>query len=86
MDEFSELLARVSTHVLWFQLMTQPQRVQSRVRWRGDNPKPEVEPAVPEELGKLRPYMDQLVKEDHVRQWKWAKKQGKLEHLERLYD
>lgn len=82
MEEFSGLLARVSTYVLWHHLMTQPQRVQTRSLWRADNPKPSVQPAEPSELDKLRPYMDQLIKEDHVKQWKRAQKQGKLRHMQ----
>lgn len=78
MEEFSELLSRVSTHVLWDRLMTQPQRTQTRVRWRADNPKPAVQPGDNEELIELRPYMEQIIKEDHERQWKRAQKQGKL--------
>ena len=82
MEEFSELLSRVSTSVLWFQLMTQPQRVQTRSLWREENPKPAIAPAVPEELLQLRPYMEQLIKEDHIKQWKRAARQGKLKHLD----
>lgn len=82
MDEFSELLARVSTFVLWHHLMTQPQRVQTRVLWRNDNPKPAVQPAEPDELDQLRPHMEALLKEDHLKQWKRAAKQGKLNHMQ----
>lgn len=78
MDEFSELLSRVSTMVLWFQLMREDQRKQCRLRWRIVNLMSTKLPKEPEELELLRPYALKVVKEDHVAQWEKAARDGKL--------
>jgi hypothetical protein len=82
MDEFSELLTRVPTKVLWDQLMTRPQQNQA---WQLCNPGGSVVPArgaSSDELRSLRPFMEQVIKEDHVKQWEEAAKQGKLRHMQ----
>lgn len=78
MEEFSELLSRVSTKVLWFQLMTQPQRTQARHLWCQDNPDATPEPQEPDGIEAFREYSERLIKEEHVHQWETAFKQGKI--------
>lgn len=82
MDEFSELLARVPTKVLWDHLMTQPQRNQAHRLWHPKGIDVPAKGVVPDDLRNLRPFMDQVVKDDHARQWEEAEKQGKLGHTQ----
>lgn len=76
MEEFSKLLARVSTKVLWNQLMTQPQRTQAQQRWQQNGG------SSLDSNTELRHYMEQVLMEDHVKQWEEAEKQGKLSHIQ----
>lgn len=82
MEEFSELLSRVPTKVLWDQLMTQPQRHQAYHLWKSECSCVPAKGVSPDDLRILRPFMQQVIKEDHVAQWMEAEKQGKLGHTQ----
>lgn len=77
-EEFSELLAKVSTKVLKNELMTNQQRMLARALWEacnyGGKPKPgDFKNMEPERL-----YCEWVLKIDHEQQWKNAKKHVKL--------
>lgn len=82
MDEFSELLARVPTTILWNQLMTQPQRNQAHQCWSHTGSGVPAKGVSADDLRSLRPFMEQVVQEDHAKQWEEARKQGKLGHMQ----
>lgn len=78
MDEFNQLLAKVSTDVLWKVLMTAQQRMLATALWEacnyGGKPKPENF----KNMEKKREYAEWVLRIDHRQQWNKAQKTVKL--------
>jgi hypothetical protein len=78
MEEFSRLLAKVSTDVLWNVLMTQQQRIFATALWQAANYGGRPKPQDLKHMEKKRVYAEWVLRINHQEQWKKAKKQGKL--------
>lgn len=78
MEEFSELLSKVSTLVIWNKLLRQDQRVEAMRRWQEAANRT----CEPEHLEMAREHMISSIENDHLRQWEEASKQGKLDHIQ----
>lgn len=78
MEEFSRLLAKVSTDVLWNVLMTHQQRIFATALWQAANYGGRPKPQDLKHMEKKRVYAEWVLRIDHQEQWEKAKKQGKL--------
>lgn len=78
MDEFSLLLSKVSTDVLWKTLMTQQQRLMATALWQACNYGGRPKPGDLQHMEKKRDYAEWVLRIDHRQQVEKAKKQGKL--------
>jgi hypothetical protein len=78
MDEFSLLLSKVSTDVLWKTLMTQQQRLMATALWEACNYGGRPKPGDLRHMEKKRDYAEWVLRIDHRQQVEKAKKQGKL--------
>ena len=78
MDEFSLLLSKVSTDVLWKTLMTQQQRLMATALWQACNYGGRPKPGDLRHMEKKRDYAEWVLRIDHRQQVEKAKKQGKL--------
>lgn len=77
MEEFSRLLARVPTDVLWNNLMTHQQRLMATAAWQAANWGGKTPPPG-EKADPKRQYAEWVLRIDHDRQWEEARKKGKL--------
>ena len=80
-EEFSELLAKVSTKVLKSELMTQQQRILARALWEACNYGGRPTPGDLKHVEPERMYCEWVLKIDHEQQWKKARKRVKLSSL-----
>jgi len=78
MDEFSQLLAKVSTDVLWKVLMTQQQRTLATALWEACNYGGKPKPGDFKNMEKKRDYAEWVLRIDHRQQWNKAGKIAKL--------
>lgn len=78
MKEFSELLSRVSTKVLWKELMTHQQRMLATAFWEACNYGGKPKPGDFKNVEDKRVYGEWVLMIDHARQVEEAKKRGKL--------
>lgn len=77
-DEFSELLAKVSTKVLRSELMTHQQRMLARALWEACNYGGRPTPGDLKHMEPERMYCEWVLKIDHEQQWKKTRKHVKL--------
>ena len=78
MDEFSELLSKVSTDVLWKVLMTSQQRLMAKALWEACNYGGRPKPGDLKHMEKKREYAEWVLRIDHRRQWNKPQKTVKL--------
>ena len=78
MEEFSCLLAKVSTDVLWNVLMTHQQRIFATALWQACNYGGRPKPQDLVHMEKKRVYAEWVLRIDHQEQREKAKKQAKL--------
>jgi len=78
MDEFSELLAKVSTDVLWKVLMTSQQRMMAKALWEACNYGGRPKPGDLKHMEKKREYAEWVLRIDHRQQWNKVQKTVKL--------
>jgi hypothetical protein len=78
MDEFSQLLSKVSTDVLWKVLMTYQQRLIAKALWEACNYGGRPKPGDFKHMGKKREYAEWVLKMDHRQQWNKSQKPVKL--------
>lgn len=78
MDEFNELLAKVSTDVLWKVLMTAQQRMLATSLWEACNYGGKPKPGDLKYMEKKRVYAEWVLRIDHRQQWNKAQKTVKL--------
>jgi len=78
MDEFSELLSKVSTDVLWKVLMTSQQRLIAKALWEACNYGGRPKPGDLKHMEKKRDYAEWVLKIDHRQQWNKPQKTVKL--------
>ena len=78
MDEFSELLSKVSTDVLWKVLMTSQQRLMAKALWEACNYGGRPKPGDFKYMEKKREYAEWVLKIDHRQQWNKSQKTVKL--------
>jgi hypothetical protein len=78
MDEFSQLLSKVSTDVLWKVLMTSQQRMLATALWEACNYGGRPKPGDFQYMEKKRDYAEWVLKIDHHQQWNNAQKTVKL--------
>jgi len=78
MDEFSELLSKVSTDVLWKVLMTSQQRLMAKALWEACNYGGRPKPGDLKHMEKKREYAEWVLKIDHRQQWNKPQKTVKL--------
>ena len=78
MDEFSELLSKVSTDVLWKVLMTAQQRMLATALWEACNYGGKPKPGDLKHMEKKRVYAEWVLRIDHRQQWNKAQKTVKL--------
>ena len=78
MDEFSQLLSKVSTDVLWKVLMTAQQRMLATALWEACNYGGKPKPGDFQYMEKKRDYAEWVLKIDHRQQWNKDKKPVKL--------
>jgi hypothetical protein len=78
MDEFSCLLAKVSTDVLWNVLMTQQQRILATALWQACNYGGRPKPQDLVHMEKKRVYAEWVLRIDHQQQWEKAQKRCRL--------
>jgi hypothetical protein len=77
-EEFSELLSKVSTKVLRFELMTYQQRIIARALWQACNYGGRPTPGDLKNMEPERKYCEWVLQIDHEQQWKKAQKSVKL--------
>jgi hypothetical protein len=78
MDEFNQLLAMVSTDVLWKVLMTAQQRMLATALWEACNYGGKPKPGDLRHMEKKRIYAEWVLRIDHRQQWNKAQKTVKL--------
>ena len=78
MDEFSELLSKVSTDVLWKVLMTSQQRLMAKALWEACNYGGRPKPGDLKHMEKKREYAEWVLRIDHRQQWNKSQKTVKL--------
>jgi hypothetical protein len=78
MDEFSELLSKVSTDVLWKVLMTSQQRTMATALWESCNYGGRPKPGDFQYIEKKRDYAEWVLRIDHRQQWNKSQKTVKL--------
>ena len=78
MDEFSQLLSKVSTDVLWKVLMTSQQRMMATALWEACNYGGRPKPGDLQYMEKKREYAEWVLRIDHRQQWNKAQKTVKL--------
>ena len=78
MDEFSELLSKVSTDVLWKVLMTSQQRMMAKALWEACNYGGRPKPGDLKHIEKKREYAEWVLRIDHRQQWNKSQKTIKL--------
>jgi hypothetical protein len=78
MNEFSELLSKVSTDVLWKVLMTSQQRLIAKALWEACNYGGRPKPGDLKHMEKKREYAEWVLKIDHRQQWNKPQKTVKL--------
>lgn len=78
MDEFSELLSKVSTDVLWKVLMTSQQQLIAKALWEACNYGGKPKPGDFKYMEKKREYAEWVLKIDHRQQWNNFQKTVKL--------
>ena len=78
MDEFSELLSKVSTDVLWKVLMTSQQRLMAKALWEACNYGGRPKPGDLKHMEKKREYAEWVLKINHRQQWNKPQKTVKL--------
>ena len=78
MNEFSELLSKVSTDVLWKVLMTSQQRLMAKALWEACNYGGRPKPGDLKHMEKKREYAEWVLKFDHRQQWNKPQKTVKL--------
>lgn len=78
MDEFNQLLAMVSTDVLWKILMTAQQRMLATSLWEACNYGGKPKPGDFQYMEKKRVYAEWVLRIDHRQQWNKAQKTVKL--------
>lgn len=78
MDEFNQLLAMVSTDVLWKVLMTAQQRMLATALWEACNYGGKPKPGDLRHMEKKRIYAEWVLRIDHRQQWNKAQKTAKL--------
>ena len=77
-EEFSELLSKVSTKVLRFELMTYQQRIIARALWQACNYGGRPTPGDLKNMEPERKYCEWILQIDHEQKWKKAQKSVKL--------
>jgi len=77
-EEFSELLSKVSTKVLRFELMTYQQRIIARALWQACNYGGRPTPGDLKNMEPERKYCEWVLQIKHEQQWKKAQKSVKL--------
>jgi hypothetical protein len=70
MDEFNNLLSKVSTKVLWTVLMTQQERQLATAWWEACNYGGKPKPGNFSEMEPKRNYMELVLRIQHCKQWK----------------
>lgn len=70
MDDFNQLLAKVSTKVLWFELMTYQQRLGATALWEACNYGGRPTPGDLQHMEPKRDYAEWVLRMDHQKQWK----------------
>lgn len=78
MKEFSELLSRVSTKVLWRELMTHQQQLLAKSLWEACNYGGKPKPGDLKNMEDKRIYAEWVLRMDHRQQLETARKKGKL--------
>jgi len=78
MEEFSQLLSKVSTNVLLYTLMTYQQRLIARSFWAACNSGGNPFTGDPDDMEDIRKYYEWILRIDHRNQWKNRKKFAKL--------
>ena len=78
MDEFSQLLSKVSSDVLWKVLMTSQQRLIAKALWEACNYGGRPNPGDFKYMEKKREYAEWVLKIDHRQQWNKSQKTVKL--------
>ena len=78
MDEFNQLLSKVSTDVLWKILMTSQQRMMATALWEACNYGGRPKPGDLQYMEKKRDYAEWVLRIDHRQQWNKAQKTAKL--------
>ena len=78
MDEFSQLLSKVSTDVLWKVLMTSQQRLMAKALWEACNYGGRPKPGDLKHMEKKREYAEWVLKINHRQQWNKPQKTVKL--------
>ena len=78
MDEFNQLLAMVSTDVLWKVLMTAQQRMLATALWEACNYGGKPKPGDFQYMEEKRIYAEWVLRIDHRQQWNKAQKTVKL--------
>ena len=73
MDEFNQLLAKVSTKVLWFELMTYQQRLSATALWEACNYGGKPTPGDLRHMEPKRDYAEWILRMEHQKQWKNVK-------------
>jgi hypothetical protein len=81
MDEFNQLLAKVSTKVLWFELMTYQQRLNTVALWEACNYGGRPTPGDLKHMEPKRDYAEWILRMEHRKQWKNVKKSVKLDAI-----
>lgn len=74
MKEFSELIARVPTKVLWSELLTHQQRMFATALWEACNYGGKPKPGDLQHMEQKRDYAEWVLRMDHRRQWNNFKK------------
>jgi hypothetical protein len=77
-DEFNQLLAKVSTDVLWKILMTPQQRMMATALWEACNYGGRPKPGDLKHMEKKRDYAEWVLRIDHRQQWNKSQKPVKL--------
>jgi hypothetical protein len=78
MDEFSELLSKVSTDVLWKVLMTPQERMLAKALWESCNYGGRPKPGDLRYMEKKRDYAEWVLRINHRQQWNKSQKTVKL--------
>lgn len=80
-EEFSELIAKPSTKVLRYELMTYQQRMTAKALWEACNYGGRPTPGDLKNMEPERKYCEWVLKIDHQQQWKKAQKRVKLSEI-----